>query len=198
MAAAVVLPSGARLDDAGARWADVRDSKALTPRARALLAPWIEREAAGWAVGAASAFEIDALGIARATALAMRRALLSLPRRPDAVVVDGRPIRPLGPWHQVSVVRGDASVLSVASASVIAKVRRDAFMVRLAEALPVFGFERHVGYGAAGHRAALAAVGPSTQHRLTWRLMPDTAAVDVVDAVVGADGVATGSAGVFA
>lgn len=183
MAAAVVLPAGAcappadgpaaRAADAlPAFWSSVRDSKAMTKRERAALAPLVERGAAGWAVGAASPLEIDVLGIARATARAMRRALAGLPRRPDAVIIDGRALPSLGPWHQVSVVRGDASVLSVAAASIVAKVRRDAYMVRLAEARPRFGFERHAGYGAAAHLDALAAHGPSDQHRLTWRLAP--------------------------
>lgn len=183
VAAAVVLPLEPRLgqrdgpnvlvgDAMPAYWSSVRDSKAMTRRDRAVLAPRIEGGAAGWAVGSASALEIDVLGIARATARAMWRALSALPRRPDAVIIDGRPLPPLGEWRQLSVVRGDATVLSVASASIVAKVRRDAWMVRLAEALPGYGFESHVGYGAAAHREALLERGPSVQHRLTWRLAP--------------------------
>jgi ribonuclease HII len=164
VAAAVVLA-----DDAPCRALAevVRDSKCLSAAARATLYEPIRAAARASALGVAGAEEVDALGIARATELAMRRALHRLPEWPDLVLVDGARLRT---WrgHQVGVVRGDRLVLSIAAASVLAKVWRDAAMVALAERLPRYGFDAHKGYGTRDHLAALADHGPTPQHRLSW------------------------------
>lgn len=174
VAAAVVLRLGDDRERTRTceRLAAVRDSKVLDRPARVHLAPLVETEALAWSLGWAMADEIDMLGIGRATWLAMRRALRGLAVVPDAVLVDGRALPSLGPWVQRSIVKGDGTVLSIAAASVVAKVRRDAWMIRLDEACRGYGFASHKGYGATSHRDAIAAHGSTTHHRLTWRLLP--------------------------
>lgn len=115
-------------------------------------------------LGAASAAEIGALNILRATHLAMTRALARLPRVPDLALVDGNRAPPL-PCPVRCVVGGDAVSLSIAAASILAKVVRDRAMTRLDPRWPAYGFARHAGYPTAMHRDALARFGPSPHHR---------------------------------
>jgi ribonuclease HII len=171
LAAAVVLPAEAR-PTLGA--AGLTDSKALRPRHRQRLVPLITAQATAWALGQASAREIDRFGIRTATELAMLRALQRLPLVPALVVVDG--VLPLRPWpgRQRTLVRGDRRCLAVAAASVLAKEARDALITRLAGHWPGYGLERHVGYATALHRQALVRLGPSPLHRLSFlsRVLP--------------------------
>ena len=160
-AAAVVLPAGLVLPG-------LDDSKALAPEVRERLALRIRSLAAAWGVGAASAREIDDLGIAPATFLAMRRALSRLEDPgPDLVLVDGSPIPSL-PLPQRAFVRGDASIACIAAASILAKTARDAVLEDLDRDRPWYGFAAHKGYGSAAHLAALRRHGPSPDHRLTF------------------------------
>jgi len=177
VAAAVVLRLANDRERAGTceRLAEVRDSKVLDRSERARLAPLVEAAALAWSVGWATAAEVDMLGIGRATWLAMRRSLAGLAVVPDAVLVDGLALPSLGPWLQRSIVKGDGTVLSIAAASVVAKVHRDAWMIRLDEACAGYGFASHKGYGATTHRDAIAVRGATTHHRLTWRLLPNVA-----------------------
>ena len=164
-AAAVVLDADAseELQAAG-----LTDSKKLTPRRRAALVPRIEERSLAWALGQASAREIDGVGIRGATELAMLRALHRLPARPELVLVDGN--LPLRLWTgpQRTVVRGDSRSAAIAAASVIAKEARDALIRRLAARWPGYGLEKHVGYGTAQHREALLASGPTPLHRRSF------------------------------
>lgn len=168
-AAAVVLPARAAgpLGVAG-----LTDSKALSPRRRQELVPLIKELASGWALGQASAAEIDGHGIRLATEWAMLRALQrlsgALGSEPPLVLVDG--ILPLRCWPglQRCLVRGDSHSPAIAAASVIAKVARDALMGRLAERYPSYGLERHAGYGTALHRSALEQLGPTPLHRRSF------------------------------
>ena len=164
-AAAVVLDADAseELQAAG-----LTDSKKLTPRRRAALVPKIEERSLAWALGQASAREIDGVGIRGATELAMLRALQRLPARPELVLVDGN--LPLRLWTgpQRTVVRGDSRSAAIAAASVIAKEARDALIRRLAARWPGYGLEKHVGYGTAQHREALLASGPTALHRRSF------------------------------
>ena len=148
--------------------AGLTDSKKLTPRRRAALVPRIEERSLAWALGQASAREIDGVGIRGATELAMLRALQRLPARPELVLVDGN--LPLRLWTgpQRTVVRGDSRSAAIAAASVIAKEARDALIRRLAARCPGYGLEKHVGYGTAQHRAALLASGPTALHRRSF------------------------------
>ena len=146
------------------------DSKALLPEVRADLAPRIRRAAAGVAVGAATASEIDALGIVDATLLAMRRALENLARAgvvPTLVLFDAVRLPGLG-ISQRSFIRGDARVASIAAASIVAKTARDGRMGELDAVFPCYGFASHRGYATPEHIAALRRHGPSPEHRLTF------------------------------
>lgn len=144
------------------------DSKALTARHRARLVPLIENAAAAWALGQASAREIDALGIRMATERAMLRALQRLDQPLELVLVDG--VLPLRLWMgpQRTVVRGDSSCAAIAAASVLAKQARDGLIKRLAGRFCGYGLERHAGYGTAFHRQALLSLGPTPLHRYSF------------------------------
>lgn len=174
-AGAVILSPAAEAPLAAA---GLTDSKALTARRRAQLVPQIEAAAQAWALGQASAREIDRHGIRTATERAMLRALqrLELLGAPalDLLLVDG--VLPLRGWSgpQRTVVRGDSLCLAIAAASVLAKQARDALITRLAAAHPGFGLERHAGYGTAVHRQALLMLRPTPLHRRSFlsRLLP--------------------------
>lgn len=164
-AAAVVLeaPAVARLKGAG-----LDDSKKLSARRRAQLVPLIEQQSLAWAIGRASAAEIDRHGIRAATEQAMLRALARLPAAPELLLVDG--VLPLRPWsgEQRTLVAGDQRCAAIAAASVLAKQARDGFIIRLARRYPGYGLERHVGYGTAQHRRAILELGPTVQHRRSF------------------------------
>lgn len=165
-AGAVILP----LDDkALARaLAAVRDSKLLTPRQREALEPLIQERALAWGVGLASHAEIDGLGILPATRLAMQRALEALALPPEALIIDAVKL-PAVPMPQRVMFHADTLCLSVAAASILAKVARDRLMTGLEAAYPGYAFARHKGYGTAAHREALARLGPSAIHRLSFQ-----------------------------
>lgn len=159
VAAAVVLDP-ARIPEG------LADSKALSGRQRERITAVI-LESAHVGIGTASPATIDALNIRGATLRALRRALDALPCRPDLALVDGRDL-PDFPCAAKAIVRGDASVASIAAASIVAKVVRDRMMTRLGLHLPAFGFERNAGYPTADHRAALLSEGPSRFHRMSF------------------------------
>ena len=162
----------------------LRDSKLLSAAQREALVPAIETWATAWAVGHATAAEIDRWGIMPALRLAGERALASLPRLPEIVLLDGdhdwfhRPFRldvsPLAdPAPRVELrVKADLECASAAAASVLAKVARDRLMAELAVEHPAYGWEENRGYASDAHRSALFAHGPCDQHRKTWRLLP--------------------------
>ena len=144
------------------------DSKKLTPSRRALLAEAIMARC-DWAVAHASVEEIDRLNILRASHLAMCRALAGLRRRPCVALIDGNMLpRDLDLPGQ-AVVGGDARCLSIAAASIIAKVFRDRIMVDLAQQHPGYGWERNAGYSTAAHLEALRTLGPTPHHRRSFR-----------------------------
>ncbi len=143
------------------------DSKRMSAPARERAAAAL-RESAQWGLGAASVEEIEALNILGATHLAMRRALANLPRPADAALIDGNQLpRDLG-VPALGIVRGDALCLSIAAASVLAKVWRDQLMVALAQQHPGYGWERNKGYGSKSHMAALQRLGPTPWHRRSF------------------------------
>lgn len=173
VAAAVVLCPGVL--DNPALLAGVNDSKALTAQQRDLLFPHILAASDGWAVGIVPAYVIDGYGILAATRLAMQIALLKLPRLPDALLIDAVQLHDW-PCTQRSLIKGDARCLSIAAASIIAKVTRDRMMTALDAQPPCYSFARHKGYGTALHQQALRQHGPSIHHRRTFR--PITALLD--------------------
>ncbi len=150
----------------------VRDSKLLLPSERTALFPRLTDWCETWAVGHASAEECDLLGMSAAQRLAARRALDRLSVTPDVVVVDGR-WDFVGTGRVIPVVRGDATSVTIATASILAKVVRDGIMEELAPEYPAYGFESNKGYPGPRHRAALAMLGPSAVHRRSWSYMED-------------------------
>ncbi|MBM3952977.1 MAG: ribonuclease HII [Rhodospirillales bacterium] len=143
------------------------DSKKLSPARRGELLGRL-RTCAQIGIGRAEVEEIDRLNILRATLLAMRRALDALAGPPDVALIDGNRAPEL-PCPARCVVGGDGRSLSIAAASIVAKVTRDAEMAALATAYPGYGWERNAGYGTAEHRAALLSLGPSPAHRRSFR-----------------------------
>ena len=144
------------------------DSKKLDADRREDLYETIVDRALAIGVAFATAAEIDAINIRQATFLAMRRALAALAEVPAYVLVDGNDLPPCLICEGETLVKGDASSASIAAASIVAKVTRDRLMRRLCVRHPVYGFSRHVGYGTAEHRAALAEHGPCPAHRMTF------------------------------
>ena len=146
----------------------VNDSKQLNELRREKLYDDITHLAVGWGVGVVPAHVIDTHGILVATHLAMQIALLKLPQLPDALLIDAVTLKNW-PCPQRSFVRGDARCLSIAAASIIAKVTRDRLMMALRSGCPDYGFAQHKGYGTAAHYQALQMYGPSQHHRRTFR-----------------------------
>ncbi|NPA06298.1 MAG: ribonuclease HII [Chloroflexi bacterium] len=163
-AAAVVFPPEAMHVP---ELACVRDSKQLTPTQRLACSQVIKRWARAWGLGWASPREIETIGIGAATRRAMHRALAGLSLQVDAVLIDHVTLP--GPWYWDAFPRGDQLVISIAAASILAKVSRDAYMRAMSVAYPGYGFEQHKGYGTQQHRVALARQGPSPLHRRTFR-----------------------------
>jgi len=170
VAAAVVLPQAVL--ERPELLVGVDDSKVLTAPQRERLAERILALAVGWAIGAIPAHVIDTHGILPATRLAMQVALLRLPTPADALLIDAVHIAGW-PCPQLSLIKGDARCLSIAAASIIAKVARDRLMAELGGHTPVYGFEQHKGYGTALHARALRTYGPSEQHRRSFRPLAD-------------------------
>lgn len=165
MAAAVILPLGR--PDLAEILHGVRDSKQMTPAQRSRWAGAIREVAVAIGVGHCLPEEVDDLGPLVATRLAMERALTGLSLVPGHLLIDYLRL-PEVSLPQTSLPQGDARVLSIAAASVIAKVTRDQWMVSLEEAYPGYGFARHKGYGTSQHRSALLRLGPSPVHRRSF------------------------------
>jgi ribonuclease HII len=161
VSAGAVILDPARIPDG------LNDSKKLTERARAALEPQIKASVLAWGVGFASVEEIDTLNILQATGLAMRRAVEALAITPAHALVDGN-YRFVLPCPVTPVVGGDGKSLSIAAASILAKVARDQLMVEMDALYPGYGFAGHKGYHAASHVAALTRLGPSPIHRRSW------------------------------
>ncbi len=166
-AAAVVLPTSD--PSLLCQLRGVRDSKLCTPRQRNELFDLIRKVALAWAVSLVPARRIDEVGIVAATREAMRRAVAQLHPTPDALLIDALPL-PALPIEQRVLIKGDAICLSIAAASIVAKVSRDRAMIALDERHTGYGLARHKGYGTPEHRAALAQLGPTDIHR--WYFVP--------------------------
>ncbi|MCD8144031.1 MAG: ribonuclease HII [Oscillospiraceae bacterium] len=163
-AAVVILPEG---------WTAsyLNDSKKVTPKRREVLFEQIRSQAVSWALGTATAEEIDRLDILNCRMLAMNRAIAGLSSSPDLALVDGN--RNHGSQISIEVpnrtfVGGDSRSASIAAASVLAKVARDHYMVEMAARYPEYGFDQHKGYGTKAHYEALRTYGPCPIHRKTF------------------------------
>lgn len=165
VAAAVVLPKEVSLPG-------LDDSKKLTPEQRERLFAEIQSRAVAVGVGEVDNEEIDRVNILQASLKAMREAISALSVRPDRVLVDGNQ-RPGSGLAEVAVVDGDATALSIAAASVIAKVTRDRTMVEYDSTFPGYGFARHKGYGTSEHIDALHRLGPCPLHRRSFQIVGD-------------------------
>lgn len=164
VACAILLaPDCADIDGVG-------DSKALRAKERERLVHEIQRCAIAIGIGAASVSEIDRINIYQATALAMRRAIARIPAPHDLLLVDGSPFGALGLPHR-AVVKGDATCLSIACASIVAKVTRDRLLAALHRRHPNYGWATNAGYGTAEHLAALTEHGATAHHRRSFRPM---------------------------
>ena len=161
VAAAVILPP-----ECAVRGID--DSKKVPPARREALRVEIEACAIAVAIGIVEVGDVDRLNTYWASIEAMRRAVAALPVAPQQVLIDARHIPGLA-VPQVALVKGDARSYSIAAASIVAKVRRDAMMTALEERYPGYGFARHMGYGTAEHLAALARLGPCPAHRRSFQ-----------------------------
>lgn len=162
VAAAVILSPGQVINR-------LNDSKQLSAAMREKLFEFIIQQAEAYGIGSASRDEIDRFNIHRASLLAMRRALDRLRLVPDFVLVDGFPITDC-PYRQKAIKGGDTLSLSIAAASVLAKVARDKIMTDLHVRFPHYGFDRNKGYGTIDHRRAISKHGPCPEHRCSFRL----------------------------
>ena len=166
-AAAVILPPDFKNDL-------LNDSKQLTETQRYQLREIIEREAVAWAIGIVTAEEIDKINILKASILAMHRAVDALEVRPEHLLIDGNKFTPYPGITHNTVVKGDATFMSIAAASILAKTYRDDYMMRIAEEFPMYDWQNNKGYPTTKHRAAIREHGTTPYHRMTFNLLGET------------------------
>lgn len=159
-AAAVILPDGAELTG-------INDSKKLTPKKREELFEKITEIAISYAIFSVDEKKIDEINILNATHKAMNGAVNSLSQKPDYVIIDGNSIKGMEIDHE-TVVKGDAKSISIAAASILAKVSRDRYIDKMGEVYPEYGFEKHKGYGTKAHTDAILKYGVCPIHRRTF------------------------------
>ena len=160
-AAAVILPLGLEIDG-------LNDSKKLTEKKREELFPIICEKAIAYSIGVATEKEIDEINILNATFLAMKRAVEGLNIKPDYALIDGNQFPKMGICTEETVIKGDAKSMSIAAASILAKVSRDRYMIDIANEYPQYHFEKHKGYGTKLHYEARSEFGASPIHRMTF------------------------------
>ncbi len=171
-AAAVILP-----DDFSHPW--LNDSKQVSESRRYQLRDIIIEQAVSWAVASVSPEEIDRINILNASILAMHRALDGLSVRPGAVIVDGNRFKPYGTTPWTTFVKGDGRFANIAAASILAKTFRDDEMKRLAKLFPGYDWEVNKGYPTRAHREAIASLGTTPHHRMTFRLLDPQMTLDL-------------------
>ncbi len=165
-AAAVILPDGYNHPL-------LNDSKKLSEKQRDILRPIIEKDAVAWAVASCDNEEIDRINILNASILAMHRALDKLSVVPGIIAVDGNRFKQYKDIPYVTVVKGDGKFGNIAAASILAKTHRDEFMREAAKKYPEYNWEVNKAYPTRDHRTAIAEIGPSLLHRMTFRLLSD-------------------------
>lgn len=168
-AAVVIAPE--TIDDE--LWRQIRDSKQLTSGRRSNLAAHVREVAQAWTIGSVCAATIDRINIAAATRLAMQKAIQALKPPPDYLLIDWVRL-PRVNIPQESRAKADADVMSVAAASILAKVHRDHLMTELDREYPIYGFAQHKGYGTAAHRTVIKQHGPCPYHRMTFAPVSQT------------------------
>jgi len=188
VAAAVILPRGFSHPE-------IKDSKLLTAKQREKLAPLIRDNAESWGLGVVEVKEIDRINILKASLLAMVKALDCLKAQPDCLLIDGNQHIPRElivtsryfarrPPYQKTIIKGDLLCLSIAAASIIAKVARDEMMVELDKQYPEYGFAAHKGYTCAAHLEALRRHGPSPIHRQSFQPVRDSSSIAEISVVL--------------
>lgn len=146
----------------------LNDSKKLSAKVREKLRVVIEREALAWCVVMVEPEEIDRINILQASIIGMHRALDGLGIKPDHILIDGNKFTPYREIPFTTIVKGDATYMSIAAASILAKTHRDELMTQLAEQYPGYGIESHMGYPTPAHKGALRRLGVSPIHRLSF------------------------------
>ena len=159
-AAAVILPPNTIIDG-------VNDSKKLTEKKREALFDVIKESAVSYSIAYASVEEIESINILNATMLAMKRAVEGLDVKADYAMIDGNKMPPLDIDGE-TIVKGDAKSMSIACASILAKVSRDRLLYEYAKEYPQYQFDKHKGYGTAAHREAILEYGPCPYHRMSF------------------------------
>jgi ribonuclease HII len=188
VAAAVILSRGFSHPE-------IKDSKLLTAKQREKLAPLIRDNAESWGLGVVEVKEIDRINILKASLLAMVKALDCLKAQPDCLLIDGNQHIPRElivtsryfarrPPYQKTIIKGDLLCLSIAAASIIAKVARDEMMVELDKQYPEYGFAAHKGYTCAAHLEALRRHGPSPIHRQSFQPVRDSSSIAEISVVL--------------
>ena len=164
VAAAVIFPKNIPLLEG------VMDSKILKPRQREKMDPIIKKNAFAWSIAEVSVTKINKFGIGKATQIAFRKVVKSLKTNPDFILMDAFYIKQLNRKRQKPIIKGDQKSLSIAAASIIAKVYRDKLMKELHKKYPQYGFAKHKGYGTKFHQAAIKKYGLSRIHRKSFNL----------------------------
>ena len=163
--AAVILPKTAIIDCQN--WG-IKDSKKLSARRRELLVPQIQQAAIAYNIGVATVAEIDDLNILQATLLAMRRAIMGLAITPELCLIDGNKSIPDLDIPQQTLIKGEDKSVSIAAASILAKVWRDRLTIELAEIYPMYHLAKNKGYGTAQHLMAIEKYGITPEHRQSF------------------------------
>lgn len=159
-AAAVILPENTIIEG-------VNDSKKLSEKKREALFEVIKAEAVSYSIAYASVEEIESMNILNATMLAMKRAVEGLDVKADYAMIDGNRLPDLCIDSEF-IIKGDAKSMSIACASILAKVSRDRLLYKYAEEYPMYGFDKHKGYGTKAHTAAIKEFGPCPYHRMSF------------------------------
>ena len=159
-AAAVILPENTMIEG-------VDDSKKLSEKKREALFGVIKAEAVSYSIAYASVEEIESMNILNATMLAMKRAVEGLDVKADYAMIDGNRLPDLC-IDSECIIKGDAKSMSIACASILAKVSRDRLLYKYAEEYPMYGFDKHKGYGTKAHTAAIKEFGPCPYHRMSF------------------------------
>ena len=164
MAAAVILPRNFQIPQ------DFADSKQVKPQARLRFYRYIQKHASAVAIAQIPVSQINKKGISNASQVAFRKAVKSLNPRPDYILIDAFYIKHLSRKNQLAIVKGDEKSVSIAAASIIAKVERDRLMRQLAKKYPQYRFGKHKGYGTSLHQELIKANGFSKIHRTSFNL----------------------------
>ena len=159
--ASVILPKNALIEG-------INDSKKLSARKRELLNKEITANAVEYKIGMADHLTVDSINILNATKKAMTDCILSMEQKPDCVLIDALTLNGLGNIKQVPIIKGDSKSISIAAASIIAKVYRDGLMDKFSELYPKYGFSKNKGYGTKEHIEALKKFGPCPIHRKSF------------------------------